>query len=106
MLASHFRASECTKYALEVLRLQIQLKVLSPNLSHQIKWHRFVNTRGGLGMNIPCDLYNEHVNKLIKLIIQNMGSNLQISPPSPVLIQPSQTYKILGKLCRWFCKDH
>ena len=72
----HFRASGCTKYALEVLRLQIQLKVLSPNLSHQIKWHRFVNTRGGLGMNIPCNLYNEHVNKLVKLIIQNMGSNL------------------------------
>ena len=77
MLASlhaHFRASGCTKYALEVLRLQIQLKVLSPNLSHQIKWHRFVNARGGLGMSIPCDLYNEHVNKLVK--IQNMGSNL------------------------------
>lgn len=72
----HFRASGCTKYALEALRLQIQLKVLSPNLAHQVKWHRFVNTRGGLGMNIPCDLCNEHVNKLVMTILQNMGSNL------------------------------
>ena len=72
----HFKASNCTKYALEALRLQIQLEVLSPNLAHQVKWHRFVNTRGGMGMNIPCDLHTEHVNKLVKLIIQNMGPNL------------------------------
>jgi len=72
----HFKTAGCSKYALEALRLQIQLKTLSPNLAHQVKWHRFVNTRGGLGKNIPCDLYNEHVNKLIKIIIQNMGPNL------------------------------
>lgn len=72
----HFKASGSTKYALEALRLQIQLKISSPNLAHQITWHRFVNTHGGLGRNIPCDLYNEHINKLVKIIIQNMGPNL------------------------------
>lgn len=72
----HFKASGSTKYSLEALRLQLQLKVASPNLAHQIMWHRFVNNRGGMGNNIPCDLYNEHVNKLVKIIIQNMGSNL------------------------------
>ena len=35
-----------------------------------------MNTRGGLGRNIPCDLHNEHVNKLVKVIIKNMSSNL------------------------------
>lgn len=39
-------------------------------------WHRFVNTEGGLGRNIPCDLYNEHINKLLKEIIVNMGPNI------------------------------
>ena len=34
-------------------------------------WHRFVNTKGEIGRNIPCDLYNEHINRLIKFIIQN-----------------------------------
>ena len=73
----HFRASGRTKYSLEAFRLQLQVNVvLSPNLAHQIKWNRFVNTKGGLGMNIPCDLYNEHINKQIKCIIQNMGPNL------------------------------
>ena len=50
--------------------------MLSPQLAHHIKWDRFVNTHGGLGHNIPCDLQNEHVNKLLKTIICNMGSNL------------------------------
>ena len=72
----HFKASGATKYALEALRLQFQLKTLSPNLAHQVKWHRFVNTHGGLGRNIPCDLHNEHVNKLIKETIHNQGPNL------------------------------
>ena len=35
-----------------------------------------MNIKGGLGRNVPCDLHNEHVNKLIKEIIVNMGSNL------------------------------
>ena len=29
-----------------------------------------------MGRNIPCDLHNEHVNKLLKHVIVNMGSNL------------------------------
>ena len=37
---------------------------------------RFVNTRGGPGRNIPCDLYNEHIVRLIKDVISSMGANL------------------------------
>ena len=73
----HFQADKRVKYSLEALHLQFQVNaILSPNLAHQVKWHRFVNTKGGPGNNIPCDLHNEHVNKLIKGIIGNMGSNL------------------------------
>ena len=73
----HFKSTNHTKYALEALRLQFQVKaVLSPQLAHQIQFDRFVNTRGGLGHNIPCDLYNEHVYKILKHIIASMGSNL------------------------------
>lgn len=73
----HFKAAGRTKYSLEALRLQMQANIiLSPNLAHQVVWNRFVNVRGGAGKNIPCDLFNEHVNKKLKYIIQNMGSNL------------------------------
>ena len=71
----HFHAERRTKYALEALRLQLQLATLPPDLIHQLTWGRFVNTHGGPGMNIPCDLHNEHVNKLFKELISNMGAN-------------------------------
>ena len=71
----HLYAERRTKYALEALRLQFQLATLPPYHVHQLTWGRFVNTHGGLGHNIPCDLHNEHVNKLFKEIISNMGAN-------------------------------
>lgn len=75
LLLLHFHASNRTKYALEALMLQFQLITLPPSLVHQLTWGRFVNSRGGPGQNIPCDLYNEHVNKLFKGIIERMGAN-------------------------------
>jgi len=56
LMLPHFKASGRTKYSLEALRLQMQVKAfLSPQLAHQVMWDRFVNTRGGLGRNIPND---------------------------------------------------
>ena len=72
----HFYHDRRTKYAWEALRLQFQLANLSPSLSLQVKWGRFMNTHGGAGHNIPCDLHNEHLNGLLKDIIHSMGSNL------------------------------
>lgn len=34
-----------------------------------------MNTYGGLGNNISCDLANEHINKHVKEIVANMGPN-------------------------------
>ena len=65
-----------SKYAFEAIRLLIQKEILPPHLSHDLVWNRFVNSHGGCGRNIPCDLFNEHVNKVIKDIIKNMGPNL------------------------------
>ena len=71
----HFFAARKTKYALEALRIQTQLATLSPDLVHQLTWGRFVNSHGSKGHNIPCDLHNEHINKLFKDVIRNMGAN-------------------------------
>ena len=72
----HFYSKGRVKYSWEALRLQIQLASLPQRLATQLKWNRFINTHGGLGRNIPCDLHNEHINKLFKEIINNMGANL------------------------------
>ena len=77
LMMPHFKAAGRHKYALEALRIQFQVNsTLSPRLAHQVKWDRFVNVKGGQGKNIPTDLYNEHVVKLLKRIIRTMGPNL------------------------------
>ena len=53
----HFNANDSTKYAFETLCIQFQLASLPPHLISQLTWDRFVNTRGGNGHNIPCDLH-------------------------------------------------
>ena len=63
------------KYALESLLLQFQLYSLPPTLAHQVQWGRFINTKGGMGNNISCDIHNEHVNRIFKEAIGNMDSN-------------------------------
>ena len=73
----HFKAGGRSKYALEALRFQLQVKsLLSPRLAHQAKWNHFINTHGGLGNNIPNDLFNEYINKLLKGIVTTMEPNL------------------------------
>ena len=61
-------------------------------------WDRFVNTHGRAGMNIPCDLYNEHVNKLLKHIIGGMGSNLTEAS----LHRAARSVTTLESICKTF----
>ena len=99
LLMPHFKSSGHPKYALQSLRLQMQTNVtLSPNLAHQVKWNRFVNVRGGLGKNIPCDLYNEHINASLKHIIGNMGPNLT----EKALHRAAQCVSALDTICERF----
>ena len=102
LMLPHFKSSGRTKYSLEALRIQFQVKsILSPQLAHQVMWDRFVNTRGGRGNNIPCDLHNEHVNKLIKSVIANMGVNLT----EKALQRSTRTVSTLHTLCKQFDKE-
>ena len=74
--------------------------VLSPCLAHHVLWDRFVNTKGGIGRNIPCDQHNEHINKLIKHIITSMGGNLT----EEALRRAARSVSTLEALCHQFDK--
>ena len=98
----HFIVANCQKYALEALRPQFLVKaVLSPHLAQHILWDRFINIRGGMGRNIPCDLHNEHVNKLLKEVIANMGSNLT----EVALRLAAQSVSAMETICQKFDKS-
>ena len=91
----HLKSSGHTKYSLEALRLQFLVKsVLSPQLAHQV----LVNTRGGAGRNIPCDLYNEHIVRLIKDVISSMGANLT----EKALQRAARSVSTLHSVCKQF----
>lgn len=95
----HFIVDKCRKYALEALWLQMQVSaVLSPHLDMHIKWDRFINTRGGMGRNIPCDMFNEHINKLLKHVIASMGGNLT----DEALRRAARSVSTLEAVCRQF----
>ena len=49
--------------------------LLSPRLSRQLIWSRFINVHGKPGRNIPCDLHLEHLNRVLKTAVGDLGSN-------------------------------
>ena len=62
------------KYALEALYLMCQVNsLLSPRAAHRLIWNRFFKTSSGLAGNIPLDLAMEHFNRIIKIVIRNLG---------------------------------
>ena len=71
-----FKATQRKNYACEAFNLLAQQRfILSPRLSQQLVWSRFINTRGGKGNNIPCDLHMEHLNRVLKDGIKGLGAN-------------------------------
>ena len=70
-----FSASGNKNYACEAANFLLQhTYVLSPRLSAQLLWSRFVNVHGKPGKNISVDLHMEHLNKIAKGAIRFMGS--------------------------------
>ena len=71
-----FKAAQRKNYSCEAFALLAQMNfILSPRLSQQLKWSHFINTRGGKGHNIPCDLHMEHLNRVLKDGIKGLGAN-------------------------------
>ena len=68
-----FKVSGRTNYAIEAF---IQYHFLfSPRQCNQLIWSRCVNIHRLPGSNIPADLFMEHLNRLCKEAIKNLGSN-------------------------------
>lgn len=47
----------------------------SERQKEQLIWSRCINTTGHPGANIPCDLFMEHLNRKLKMVIRSMGAN-------------------------------
>ena len=57
-----FFASGCRNYACESVNMLLQhSNALSPRLSAELLWSRFINVHGRPGKNIAADLHMEHL---------------------------------------------
>ena len=71
-----FNATGRTNYAIEAFVLLAKYHfLLSPRKSNQLIWSRFINVHGLPGKNIPADLFMEHLNRLCKEAIKQLGAN-------------------------------
>ena len=63
-------------YAIEAFHTLLNCKLLPPRQAHQLVWSRFINVcNNTAGCNIPCDLHNEHLNRMCKDYVKHLGAN-------------------------------
>ena len=66
-------------YAKEAVILFLQYYyVFSERKKAQLLWSRCINTKGYAGANMPCDLFNEHLNRRLKTVLRAMGPNVNL----------------------------
>lgn len=77
LVMTHFKANKwLSKYASEIMRFLVhQMCILSEREAHEEFYGLFVNTEGGVGNHIPCDLQMEFLVKQVKKNIKHMFSN-------------------------------
>ena len=96
-----FKSGRCKNYSSEAVNLLSQLHVLSPRLVAQVKWGRFVNTKGRAGCNISSDLHMEHLNRRLKGILRNLGPNNSFG----TIQRAANTIGAVSDVCRQFAKE-
>lgn len=93
-----FQQEKHFNYAKEALTITIQSQILSPRRVAELKWSRTINVSGRVGCNIPTDLHMEHLNCRLKIMINNLGSNVK-----PTVIQQSaKSLGIVNHVCTKF----
>ena len=97
----YFFYGKRSKYAIEAVHLHAALNgSLSLCLREELLWSRVVNTRGGAGMNIPSDLYMEHLNRTLKDYLKGLGANVSDS----TILQAGKSLRGLMELTKHFDK--
>ena len=72
-----FHLYKRTKYAyVTLLHLVKAVALLPSGLANELVHDRFWNTKGGAGNNIPLDLRMEHMVRLFKLSLKQLGANV------------------------------
>ena len=93
-----FRASPKWNYSKEAFLLLLQLSTSSERVAEAIKWSRFINRKGRVGCNVPCDLAMEHLNRRLKCVISQLGANVRPS----AIVRASRSIRVVDTVCELF----
>ena len=94
-----FKSANRPNYGREAVKLLIQQKyILSERKGMELMWSRTVNTKGRIGCNIPCDLHMEHLNRRLKTVLRNLGSN--VNPTS--ISRAGKSLEVVHHVCEIF----
>lgn len=98
-----FVSSGRKNYAIEAFNLLLQHDFsLPPRQAAELIWGRFINTSGLQGRNLPNDLHMEHLNRVVKTAIQNLGSN----KTETAITRVGKVLRILHPLLKSFDEDN
>ena len=93
-----FKGANRPNYGKEAVKLLQHKHIFSERKRMQLTWSRFVNTHGTIGHNVPCDLHMEHLNRRIKAVLRNLGSN--ITPVS--ITRAGKSLETVHHVCETF----
>ena len=95
-----FKAKRHTNYSKEAIVLLSQYHCrLSGRKAAQLKWSRFINTKGIAGGNISCDLHLEHLNCRLKGMIAGICSN---GTNPETIDRAARSLGVVNKICNTF----
>ena len=99
VLLMYFQYAKHKNYQLKTFHLLADVGAAASNrIVHQLTWSRVVNTCGGKGHNIPLDLHMEHLNRVVKDHVSNLGANVA----EKSILQCGQSLKGLMEACSNF----
>ena len=91
-----------TKYAYLILCFFAKIQaILSKRVAHLLVSNRFINTKGGVGNNIPLDLHMEHLNLVLKRAVKGAGGNIT----EATLRRCAQSINLLEEIMRGIYLD-
>ena len=95
-----FKVTRHHNYFKESVILQLQYHFLLPKRqAEQLKWSRFVNTKGRTGCNVPCDLHLEHLNRRLKDMIIGLHSS------DNAMDRAARSIDIVHQICETLAQD-
>ena len=97
------KSADRRNYAFEVINMLRQYEFdLPPRQAQELLYSRFISTHARPGHNIPEDMHQEHLNRIIKDAIRGLGAN----KTEPAIVRAGKALGTLEPVLRQFDEEN